>query len=121
MHMVMDSSETDALFDKWQPQARKGWLECFLLLVLSHERGYGYQVATQLREALNAELPEGTLYPLLRRMQRDGLVDTEWDTESGSNPRKYYTITPRGRLMLEKMRTEFEHWQKAMDTLEGKP
>ena len=119
MQMVMNDENTvEQLFARWQPQARKGWLESFILLLLSKNRSYGYEIATNLRQSLDAELPEGTLYPLLRRMQRDGLVDTEWDTEGSSNPRKYYTISNRGRELASMMQSEWTRWSQTMVALE---
>lgn len=119
MQMVMNDENTvEQLFARWQPQARKGWLETFILLLLSRNRSYGYEIATSLREALDADLPEGTLYPLLRRMQRDGLVDTEWDTEGSNNPRKYYTLSDRGRALAAKMHAEWLRWTQTMHALE---
>ena len=51
------------------------------------------------------ELAEGTLYPLLNRLKRDGLVEAEWRENTSSNPRKYYVITNTGRETLEKMKS----------------
>ena len=113
----MHTSATNELYARWLTQARKGWLEFFLLLVLSGGRSYGYEIATRLREATGADLAEGTLYPLLKRLERDGLVAAQWDTETGTTPRKYYAITSGGAALLARMRDEWAAWNESVEQL----
>ena len=110
----MHESATDDLYGRWLTQARKGWLEFFLLLVLRDGRSYGYEIATRLREATGAELAEGTLYPLLKRLERDGLVEAQWDTETGATPRKYYAVTKNGDALRERMHNEWTRWSESI-------
>ena len=79
-------------------ELRRGVLQ-IAVLALMRERTYGYQLGKDLA-ARGLETEEGTLYPILRRLQERGLVESTWDT-AGSRPRKYYEITPQGRETLE--------------------
>lgn len=103
---------------RWRTQARKGWLETFILLVLRNEDSYGYAIAANVQELLGDALPEGTLYPLLKRLERDGLVTTRWDTNTGGAPRKYYSITKLGRTMCTEMLQLWRHWKTAISPWE---
>jgi DNA-binding PadR family transcriptional regulator len=71
------------------------------VLALMRERTYGYQLGKDLA-ANGLETEEGTLYPILRRLEQQGLVWSSWDTE-GSRPRKYYAITGKGEETLEEL------------------
>lgn len=85
-------------------QRRAQWLKGVLdLCVLAHLRSgeaYGYELARALEAAGFGEIKGGTLYPLLNRLERDGLVTTVWKTSDQGPDRKYYRITDRGRADL---------------------
>lgn len=87
-------------------ELRRGTL---ILLVLSQlkEPMYGYSLVKKLQES---EIPieANTLYPLMRRLESQGLLKSEWET-GGTKPRKYYTLTDDGRIVLEKIK---EHWYR---------
>ena len=97
--------ESDNIIERWVPQFRKGLLEFIILLRLSQGNTYGYELAVQIKEVTAIEVAEGTLYPLLNRLKRDGLVTSEWQTAEVGSPRKYYEITPLGLETLAKMKT----------------
>lgn len=86
------------MFD--QAQLRKGTLEGCILKIISREATYGYAIATTLRESGFTDLTEGTLYPLLLRLDRKGLIQAEYRAGRGGPSRKYYTLTDNGRQYL---------------------
>ena len=78
------------MFD--QAQLRKGTLEGCILKIIDREPTYGYAIATTLRDSGFADLTEGTLYPLLLRLERKGLIAAEYRAGSGGPSRKYYRL-----------------------------
>jgi len=96
--------ESDQILDRWIPQFRKGLLEFIILLKLKQSTIYGYELAVEIKRLTSIEVAEGTLYPLLNRLKRDGLVTTEWKTAEVGTPRKYYQITALGIETLDKMK-----------------
>jgi PadR family transcriptional regulator PadR len=92
---------------------RKGLLEFLVLRIISAEKVY---VADMLRQlsATQFATQEGTLYPLLSRMRRDGLLDYEWKESEAGPPRKYYQLTAKGR---EQLRETQEYWDEINETV----
>ena len=86
------------MFDR--AQLRKGTLEGCILKIISREAAYGYAIAVTLRESGFDDLTEGTLYPLLLRLERKGLIAAEYRAGSGGPSRKYYKLTPDGAQCL---------------------
>jgi PadR family transcriptional regulator PadR len=86
------------MFDR--AQLRKGTLEGCILKIISREAAYGYAIAVTLRESGFDDLTEGTLYPLLLRLERKGLIAAEYRAGSGGPSRKYYRLTPEGEQYL---------------------
>jgi len=100
--------ETTALVEKWRSQSRKGFLDlCVLALLEKGGASYGLDMMESLTEA-GLEVSEGTLYPLLSRMTREGSLGAEWSTPETGHPRKYYGLTALGTEVLAAMREEFE-------------
>jgi PadR family transcriptional regulator PadR len=95
--------------DNWKTQIRKGYLElCLLLLIKKHKRIYGFDLLEKLQEA-DLPLKEGTLYPMLNRMSVENVLATVWDTENlKGHPRKFYSLTEKGNLLLAEMQLEFK-------------
>jgi PadR family transcriptional regulator PadR len=87
----------------------KGHLDLLLLGVLSQSPGHGYAVISALRERSDGslDLPEGSVYPALHRLENLGLLSSEWQTVEGRR-RRLYAITPGGEASLT---TERRHWQ----------
>ncbi len=77
------------------------------MAVLYHERHYGYSLIRVLTEAGSISLKEGTIYPILARLDRDGLVRSEWVESAQGPPRKYYALTSAGRRSFDEMSHEF--------------
>ncbi len=96
-------------------ELKKGSIQMCVLSLLRTEKKYGFQIIKELRERSDGyfDLKEGTLYPALHRMEKQGFVRSEWVTEGSGNPRKYYVITERGIIMLEEMKREWERLRVA--------
>ncbi len=102
----MEYSDEDK--DRRITQLRKGILELAVLGVLNHQRHYAYSLVRVLAESASISLKEGTVYPILARLDRDGLVQSEWVESAQGPPRKYYAITPAGRQLFADLSREFE-------------
>ncbi len=103
--------------EHWVAQLRKGSLElCVLALLVCDER-YGYELAQALATSGGLEIGEGTLYPLLSRLQREGLVSASWRESPAGPPRKYYALTAEGRRALRSMRAEWEAFSGAVEQI----
>ncbi|MGH8141486.1 MAG: PadR family transcriptional regulator [Steroidobacteraceae bacterium] len=88
-----------------QVQLKKGVLELCVLALLSQQDSYAYELASQL--ANDVGMGEGTIYPLMRRLQSDGLVRTYLVESTSGPPRKYYKLTPAGRSAYTAQKTEW--------------
>lgn len=85
--------------DKYEKQMKKGVLEMLVLNLLLTEPKYGYQIIQEMKDKSEDIflLKDGTLYPILYRLEDDGLVESQWsETQGRQVPRKYYKITPKG-------------------------
>ena len=85
--------------DNAKSQMRKGMLEYCVLLLLRRRASYASDIILQLKEA-DLLVVEGTLYPLLSRLKKDGLLSYEWQESTQGPPRKYYALTPDGEAFL---------------------
>lgn len=101
-------SEVGTLNDKYESQMKKGVLDMLVLKLLESEEKYGYQIISELKEKSNNRflLKEGTLYPILYRLEDDKFVESRWSEAAGKKvPRKYYVITEEGRNALKEIQT----------------
>lgn len=93
-------------------QLKKGVIEILILSLLSNEKMYGYQLIQELdtRSSGVFRLKEGTLYPVLYRLEDSKFIESCWeqDNDRRSVPRKYYRITPEGLDALQNMKQELE-------------
>lgn len=87
-------------------QIKKGALDFCVLALIARGESYGYEIVKTLGEQ-GLTTTEGTVYPLLARLQREGLVTSAWRQMGEGNPRKYYRITRKGEAALVLFR---EHW-----------
>jgi PadR family transcriptional regulator PadR len=96
----------------------RGQLDLLLLTVLASGPAHGYRVIERLREqsAGAFDLPEGTVYPALHRLERDGLLQSSW-TQDEPRRRRVYAITPAGRGALEGKRREWAAFAGAMQAV----
>ena len=92
---------------------RKGLLEFLILRIIASNKVY---VADMLNRLSTTEFAtqEGTLYPLLSKMRREGLVDYEWKESGAGPPRKYYQLTEKGKTQLEELD---EYWKYINTTI----
>jgi PadR family transcriptional regulator PadR len=95
---------------------RKGLLEFLILKIVA---GHTVYVADILRRLSTTEFvtQEGTLYPLLSKMRRDGLVDYQWRESEAGPPRKYYTLTAKGREQLDELNRYWQHINQTISEL----
>src|SRR5262245_36600116 len=100
------------------PDQVRGNLDMMLLAVLAAGPGHGYAVLQQLRERSDAafDLPEGTVYPALHRLEQAGLLASAWDATSGRR-RRVYTLTKRGRSVLKTKQAEWSGFVHAVEAV----
>jgi PadR family transcriptional regulator PadR len=94
----------------------RGVLDLCLLAVMQEGPAYGYEMTKRLRERGLAIVGEGSIYPLLGRLERDGLVDTYRAASEGGPPRKYYRPSTAGRVTLALGVAE---WRAARDAVDA--
>jgi PadR family transcriptional regulator PadR len=92
--------------DKFAP-IRKGLLEFLILKIVASDKVYVADILKRLSDTEFAT-QEGTLYPLLSKMRRDGLVDYEWQESDAGPPRKYYQLTAKGKSQLAELN---DYWE----------
>lgn len=103
----------------WTVQVKRGILEYCVLTIVNKEPSYGYDLVTTLGEWNSLATKEGTLYPLLRRLQKDGLIDSFWRESESGPPRKYYRLTAKGREHLSLMDDEWGKLTSAIQELKS--
>ena len=91
----------------------KGHLDLLLLSVLAEEPLHGYAAIEELKRRGGFELPEGTVYPALHRLEAAGLLDSRWSSESGRR-RRVYSVTRTGRRELTRRRKEWRAFSDAV-------
>jgi len=103
-------------------ELKRGSLELIVLHLLKAGEAYGYEIASKLDAATHGALAvtDGTLYPVLYRLERAGLVSVRWDTPERCVPRKYYQLTYPGRAELAQMTREWKAFAAAMAKLLAK-
>ena len=90
-------------FDNWSTQVRKGMLEFCILNAIRSRSLYGYDIVRTLRDIEGLVISEGTIYPILSRLKRQGLVKTTIKESTEGPARKYYELTASGEKMLIRM------------------
>jgi len=92
----------------WTSQLRRGVLELCILQMLRREPSYGYEIVTTLNALGPLSAGENTVYPLLRRLRADGLLDTFMRESPNGPPRQYYRLTPDGKKQLAALSREWD-------------
>jgi PadR family transcriptional regulator PadR len=97
-------------------EALKGHLDGLILAVVAAGPAHGYAVIDALKRRSGGvfDLPEGTVYPALHRLEAEGLLASEWETASGRR-RRVYRVTRRGRTVLGERRGEWQVFAQAVD------
>ena len=100
-------------------ELKRGSLELIVLHLLAPGEAYGYEIVSKLTAETNGalEITDGTLYPVLYRLERGGFVAVRWETPERGVPRKYYRLTDTGRDELERLKYEWTTFAKAMSKL----
>jgi len=104
-----------AQVDGRRSQLLRGVLDLCLLAVIGEGPAYGYEMTKRLRARGMSIVGEGSIYPLLGRLERDGLVETRREASNGGPPRKYYSLSSNGKQSLE---TGVEEWKTARDGID---
>lgn len=101
-------------------QLLRGHLEALLLACLQQGAGHGYELMQRLhaRSGGALDLPEGTIYPVLRRLEREGHVSSKWEEADGRR-RRVYRLTARGRRALRTQRDEWDGFVRAVEGVFG--
>ena len=98
-------------------QLRRGILEYCVLALLTEGQRYGFDLVRTLGGMDGMVVSEGTLYPLLSRLRREGYVKSEWQESEAGPPRKYYSLTQEGRDALERFNVEWTRFRDAVDNV----
>jgi PadR family transcriptional regulator PadR len=112
-HMMTKAELTEQV-EKLTQELRRGIVTLAVLSQLDEPR-YGYSLLKRLADR-GMEVDQGTVYPLLRRLEKHGLLESEWDTE-GSRPRRYYRISPLGQEVLARLSDEWIGLVGVMNTM----
>lgn len=112
----MSRPKHTTFIDNWESQVRKGVLAYVVLLCLQEHEYYGYELISQVKTQTALDIAEGTIYPLLNRLKKEGLVSARWVTMEVGVPRKYYRITEDGKALLEQMTAS---WTTLNDAIQG--
>jgi len=102
--------------DSWSEQLRRGGLELAILLAVAPGPRYGLEIIRHLQEFTDLVVTEGTIYPILGRLSRDGLLRAEWQA-AAAHPRKYYTLTAAGGRRLKVMVDDWRAFASKIDRL----
>jgi PadR family transcriptional regulator PadR len=114
---IKPSAQDKLSRDKHRTQIFKGMAELALLRLLNDGPEYGLRILDGLREAAGLKIAEGTLYPLLYRLEKGGFIAAEWRIlDNASHPRKYYSLTEPGRAELE---TQLNDWLAISEKLQA--
>lgn len=97
------------------PQYKKGVLELCVLSLLKKRDCYGYEISEYLSGHI--DIADGTVYPLLRKLRADGLLNTYLQEESGGPPRKYYFLTQQGLQIYQNDRAEYLDFARRIEAL----
>lgn len=100
-------------------QLRRGVLEFCVLALLRDDERYGFEIVRTLSEADGLVTTEGTVYPLLARLRKEGVVETTWRESPSGPPRRYYRLTPAGRSLLDAFTVQWVRFRDSVDTLLG--
>jgi len=100
--MTRENISSTEYAEQLATQLRKGFLAYCVLKTCSHQPKYTSDIITQLRDA-ELVVVEGTIYPLLSRLQKDGLLSHEWQESEQGPPRKYYKTTTFGDEVVEQV------------------
>lgn len=111
--MMIENAQFEQ-YQKLTQELRRGILVLAALSQLKEEK-YGYALISSLAEK-GLDIEQGTLYPLLRRLEEQGLLESEWNVE-GSRPRRYYVLSKEGRDILQDLSEDWRQLTQVMELL----
>ena len=100
----------------WESQLRKGVVELAVLASIGHGESYGYRIVSDLQRLDGLELTESTVYPVLARLAREGILAIRTEESPAGPNRRYYRLTAAGR---ERLRRMTESWRTVSESLKG--
>ena len=107
--------DIDALFQNQVLEFRRGSIVIAIIGILSTQKHYGYSLLKVL-EGYEFPVDGGTLYPLLRRLEKQGVLKSEWQVAE-NRPRKYYSLTDNGARLYQKLTEEWKHMNIKINTI----
>ena len=96
-------------------QLKKGVLEMVVLSKIEENDTYGYDIYQEINKYMG--ISESTIYPILRKLTKEGLCDTYLRESSGGPPRKYFKISNRGKMKLEDLRFDWKKFEKVVNIM----
>ncbi|MGL4420278.1 MAG: PadR family transcriptional regulator [Gemmataceae bacterium] len=101
----------------WTTELRRGVVELCILAVLQRNESYGYEIVERLSHEAKLPMTESTVYPILTRLQRDGLLSSRMQRSGTGPPRRYFRLTAEGRLRFQQMVREWKQLQELVGKL----
>ncbi len=102
----MEKSRKNVLeeIERWSKEIKRGAASLAIVAVLDEQTAYGYEIVKTLGEKASfLNLEQGTVYPLLRRLEKRKLLESEWNYDDPTKPKKYYKLTADGKMALQMM------------------
>lgn len=103
--------------ETWQEQLRRGSLDLAILLTVAGGPRYGLSIIQHLETFTDLVVTEGTIYPILGRLTREGLLEAEWVEGEAPHPRKYYRLTRLGARRLVEMKAAWRSFVAKIERL----
>jgi PadR family transcriptional regulator PadR len=113
----MSDDHESELLEKWREQLRRGGLDLAILLAVASRARYGLEIIRYLQDSTDLLVTEGTIYPILARLTKNGVVEAEWIADESPHPRKYYRLSAVGRKTLVEMIDQWRRFQRKIDRL----
>jgi PadR family transcriptional regulator PadR len=107
-------------FRNWQAQVRRGLLDVIVMNMLGHGERHGYEMAQRLKQLKGLAVREGNIYPILARLQVDGLIGTRVRPSPDGPPRKHYKLTKAGVQTLKRMSRYLDELMDGLHQVRGK-
>jgi len=108
---------TESGLENWEAQIRKGWLDVAILATLWKGRLYGLEILRELESRSDLVITEGTVYPLLTRLRKDGLIEGKWEESDSGHPRRYYKLSAAGRSRAQALARHSHDFLSKIDAL----
>ena len=116
-YIVMQESETEGMVETRSTQLLKGTLDMCLLATIAQQPCYGYEMVQRLAQQGLVLVSEGSIYPLLSRLQQRGYIEGYLVPSTDGPPRKYYRLLPKGAQQLAQWQAEWERFAQAVSQI----